>query len=612
MSNWTEKIQTSIKLRREWESRFKCQKLEEYYYGFQWKNKNRLDPVPYQPYQINLFDSTIKIKLAGMLFQKPSFVLSPKPGVSGWDMESAIRSSQIKQDTLNTIVGNKNLKFTQQLKRAAVDSFFRFGIIEVGYAQDWRNPQKLDPVMKSDLADEYKDVSVEEDSIKENRPLPTSERIYVKRIKAARFLVSNSDAEDLEDFEWCGYEDHFYTNVLMNLEGIKWPKNFGGADLISGQFNPSGQVGQEYTPGDIDMYKERSGRAVSKVYHIFNNTEGKRCLYLDGYMDEPLWEEEYDHLNLIDLRWSEMLSGFYPVPPAFQWLSPQDEINEAREQTRSYRRRFTRKFQFVDGQVEPEEVEKFTDSGDGALIKVKQLNAIAAIDNPEMGQTSENALLLAKDDFNTASSTSTEARGQEADRQTATAAKITNARASIRENSEQMDFSVFGADVGREILVQAQTKMQLPLWVKFTTNPDAPDLQQEIQTNSASYKQITHQDLSDGYDYEIDVDITNGTPAAMEQSETAFIKFLSYLQQFPAVAMDPGLIRELAYRVGYRNEQIIAKMQKVAIASTMAKAQQIAGVSMTPDSGTGANPNNTTQAHGVMPQLPQLSNGTLQ
>lgn len=606
MSEWQVKIDSADKLKKEWENKFKCQTLEEYYYGFQWKYKGRLDPVPYMPYQLNLFYSTVKIKLAGLLFNKPQFNVSPEPGTSHWNLESAVASAQLKQDALNTIIGNRNNKFTANIKRAALDSFFRFGLIEVGYAADWRNPQKQDPVMKSDLDDQDSDfITPEEDRVKHDEPLPINERIYVKRIKPRRFLVSVSDAEDLEDFEWVGYEDYFYTNQLMHMKGIKWPKNYT-PNYYSGQYSAVTNIGIDSFTQEIQRSFMQGDRAVSKVYHIFNNQTMTRCLYLDGNMEEPLWEGEYSHLPLVDIRWDWMCDGFYPVPPCFQWLSAQDEINEAREQVRSYRRRFTRKFGYLEDLVEPNEIEKFTDSNDGACIKMKQKDALFAIDNPELGVTDANALIQAKDDFNTISGTSAEARGQNADRETATQAKLVDQRAQIRESAEQIDFSVFVCNVGREILVQAAENLETSLWVKYTTNPAEQGVGTELQVNSPYYRQISSEDLRDGYDYTIDVDVNNATPQAQAAQEQAFIKFVAYMRQFPELAMSPILIRELAYRVGYRNEQVIHQYQQVAAASMAAKAEQIKQVADVNAGGSGANANNTAQAQMATPNIPQI------
>jgi len=84
--------------------------------------------------------------------------------------------------------------------------------------------------------------------------------------------------------------------------------------------------------------------------------------------------------------------------------------------------------------------------------------------------------------------------------------------------------------------------------------------------------------LADGYDFEIDVDITNATPAAMDQAKQSYITFLSLCRNFPETTMSPTLIRENAYRSGYRNERVIHQMQQVALLAMAAKTAQLVAI----------------------------------
>lgn len=566
-SPWFARISAADKKFKEWENLYKCARLEDYYRGFQWKLRTDSPQLNYQPYTLNLFLSTIQIKLANYLFQRPSFIVSPEPGHSHWDLDTAVQSAQLKQDILNTIVKNKNLKFARHTKLAALDSFFRFGMIEVGYAADWRNPLKEDPQLNN-----WEDPDVADDRLRvvRNQEVPVNEWFYIKRIKPQRFLVSCSDAEDLEDHEWVGYYQYYYTDTLRKTKGIDFPKNATDGSYVSTDFSEIGS----YSKSDGGLYTPYKGKPVSKVWHIWDSVAGKRRMLLCDSEYTELWSDDFERLPLIDLRWIYNLSGFYPIPPTFNWLSPQDEINESREQIRSYRRRFTSKFQTVKGMIDEEEKEKFASGPDGVLIEVKQMNAIAPIENPGIGPITEGALIQAKDDFVVASGTSAEARPG-GDRETATKSKIADQRSQIRENAEQLDFSEFINLIGREILCQAQEKMVDGLWVKYSSNPSEQPLQ-DMQVNQPLIKWIKAQDIADGYDFNISVDVQNATPAAMEQQRQNYMGFIAFLAQFPMIAMSPVLIRETAFRFGYTNEQVIHQLQQVAILSLAAKTSQAA------------------------------------
>src|ERR1700678_3457052 len=87
MSYWDQRIVNANKFYDEWAEKFKCRILEEYWEGQQWKNRREWVTVNYNPYMLNLFYCTIKTKLANLLFQKPTFQISPRPGNSQWDLD---------------------------------------------------------------------------------------------------------------------------------------------------------------------------------------------------------------------------------------------------------------------------------------------------------------------------------------------------------------------------------------------------------------------------------------------------------------------------------------------------------------------------------------------
>lgn len=601
ISPWAQKLVSANKLFREWETRFKCRVLEDYIEGFHWREKRDYNTINYMPYTLNLFLTTIQAKLATWKFERPQFLISPEPSDdTEFDIDSAIRSANIKQDALNTIVRNKNVKFPENMSRALRDSFSYFGLMEVGYAKDWRNPQK-EPILTSDHFDDgnvFGDISKIGRVLKKNT-VPWKERFYTKRIKPSRFRVSVTDAEDLEDFGWVGYYEYFYTKDLKKSDNITWP---AGADQVGSEYLSaelsSGTLGStrlsSTLPEEMIKFKDHG---VSKCWHIWDLVAKTRYLFLDAYMNEPLFEEDFERLPFIDLRWNERTEGFYPIPLAFNWLSPQDEINEAREQTRSYRRRFTRKFTYKKSMVTTAELEKFTSGPDGVLIENIDGIGIVPIQNPDLTATTTNALIIAKDDFQTVANTTSSL--QPSDRQTATEATIHANKDQIAESAEVLEVNGFYAAVGQELLCQMQEKMEAPLWIKVTMHPDEATPLSGLQRDPL-FQKITSEDLNDGYDMTIDIEVNNETPQAVQAAQQAFVQFLSMVQNFPAIAMSPYLIRYAAKVCGFRDERVIHQYQQVAILSMAAKASQGLAAqgqpSLSAAMGNGANGNNVAAA----------------
>lgn len=595
-SPWQLRIMNAGKDHDEWAQRFRVNACEDYYEGRQWRNS---DYRPgYTPYVLNLVQTTIRTKLASLIFQRPAYKLSPKPGFSDWNLEQAIQSATLKEDTLNTLIQNPNLDFVQTMKDIALDSFLRFAVVEVGYAADWQNPANLSPVV-----DDEKTVDAEKPKIIGVPEIPVNEYVYCKRIDPTHFRCATGPAKTLKKKNWVGYYEDYYVSDLKAQKGLKWPEGGITGGGFASDYKMPDSDGLRLSESEMGILKD--GKTL-RCWHIWDQSANKRLLLIDDTFHE-LWSGDYERLPLIDLRWIFRTKGFYPIPPVFSWLCPQDEINESREQMRSYRRRFTRKFQSVKDSIEEEEKTKFETGGDGTIVEVKQANAITAIENPSLPNVVAEAAMVGKDDFQVVSGSSSEVRGN-VDRQTATASTIQDQRLKIIESAEQLDFTTFACLIGREILQTAVEKMTQQMWVKYSLDPgDQPTVLQDAQIIQHTYKIISAADLSDGYDYTVDLDMINATPQAMEADSQAYLKFLGVVAQFPMVAMSPVLIRETAYRCGYRNEKVITDLQQVAVLSMVAKASAANGGQPLGLGGQqGSSPQQTQQAQMQPPTDPQM------
>lgn len=555
---WSGRIQNANKYHDAWEKLFKCKILEDYYEGRQWANVTD----GYSPYTINKFFETIEIKIAEFIPTFPKYQVSAREANSTEDLESAAEASSLKQDVLNSIIMDNKQHFRQEMEMGYKDSYFRFGMMEVGYAADWiLNPNAQKPLLASGAEI---NPGKKHKIIQEPPELPINERIYFKHIGARRFRVGGIDNKYLNRCSWVGYYEFVYKDDLLSLKGIK------NSDKIKDAAPQSPDKDVIY--GDSDHDKIKNGAV--KIWHIWDNRAGNRLIVLDSPC-VTIYEKKFKRLNLFDYRPNRRTSteGFYPVPPAFQWLSSQDETNETREAQRAHRRRFVRKFQVVADFIDDDEIEKFESGADGALIKVKRPGAIGPIENASMGQENDKAAITSSDDLNKISGTSSESRGV-ADRTTATQAQIINQRSSIRETHERDLVVDWLCNIGREVLLTARDKFVLGTWAQLTSNIKEQFLGTVQQTNPA-YQWVTAEKLQDGYDFRIDVDVTSLSENAAQDEKQKFIEFLSVLANYPAIAFSPLLVREAAYRVGYRNEAVIKELQKMALMQELGRQQQI-------------------------------------
>lgn len=581
---WVDRIDSANRYYKTWQGLFKCDILEDYYEGRQWRGLSE----DYRPYTINKIFETVQIKLDSFIPEFPQYTVAAKPGNSDFDLETAGLSAQLKQDVLNTIIGNDKEVFAEELKAAYKDSYFRFGLLEVGYAADWvLNPNAPRPLLKGDTD---KDQQGQRPSIKkEPAELPINERIYFKHVPARNFRVGGIDHKYLHRCTWCGYYEWVDKDDLLAIRSLM------NRTLV--------ERGTETSKDDStgDKGDHSHGTDAVKIWHIWDNKAKLRLIVLD----EPrvtIFQRPLKRLNLFDFRHDLRVKseGFYPVPPVFHWLSPQDETNETREQLRAHRRRFIRKFQYVEGSVDEEEIEKFETGGDGALVKVKRENAISAIQDAPLGAALDKAIMTSSDDLNQISGTSAEVRGV-ADRTTATQANIITQRSSVRENAERDRVAKWLIKVGRETLLTVREKFTLGVWVQFTSDTKE-SLMGEVQANKPAYEWVSSEDLNDGYDFRIDIDVTTLSSISQEAEKKKFLEFLAIVTQFPQVALSPKLIRECAYRVGYRNEAVIKEMQNMALLHQFSTMSGIAQATQGGQTAQQINSKNTP------PQMEQTRN----
>ncbi len=557
---WQERISAADLYYKEWESMFKCDILDKYYEGFQWKSQAELG---YSPYVINKIYETIQIKCASFIPTFPKFTVGSKPQNED-QLEAAASSANLKEDLLNTIINDETLNFSDEMEQGFKDSFTRFGIIEAGYSADWvENPNSRHPFLGKDAEQQLSDDQKRKIRL-EPPEVPQNERVYVKHIPAKTFRIGGLDHKYLNRCGWVGYYDYVSKDDLLAL-----PKLMNREKLF-------GFSSTESTESDKPNAHDRWKREGIKVWRIWDLRTMQRLLIVDSPCI-TVFQRKFDRLPLFDIRPDKrlVLSGFYPIPPAFHWISPQDEYNETREMLRTHRRRFIRKFEVVEGTIDDEEIEKFETGPDGALVKVKKAQAIRPIDNADLGQSLAESVQISADDLNRISGTSDESRGI-ADRTTATQATIVNQRTALRETKERDRVVKWYCEVGREILLTVRDNFTGKTVIRLTS-PEGEAFGTNVQAQAQTFKFIQAEDLRDGYDFKIDVDLSTMSQAAAQDEKQKLLEYTAFLQQNPFVAFSPYLVREAAVRIGYRNEKAIAEFQQMALLMELARMQQLKG-----------------------------------
>jgi len=580
--SWFGRIDKAEKYFEEWEKRFKCKQLEQYIEGRQTNNCR---------YVLNLIYSSIKIKKPSLLFSRPEFRISPKPWKEDWNPEYAYQIARLKEDTLNSFVEDTCIKLAQEIDMAVLDSWSYFGVVEVGYGANWIiNPNAGEPVLKSDYED---DIDVHDKdygkTIKEPEKIPEKEYVYVKRIPAHRFRVGGSDSFDLERCSWVGYYEWVRAEDLVANK--KFLKNVDPKDDW-----PTGRSDDYYWNDKEDKEIQNKGDYV-KIWKIWDLRRMQFNIF-NASSKKWIYEDKFKRLPLFGLKFDNRRSGWYPIPVVYNWKSPQDEYNESREQLRQYRRRARQMWQAQKDSIDPDEKEKFISAPDATIIETRIPDAIQPINNAPLDASISSTMQLGTMEFDKISGTSNNQRGV-SDRTTATEANTIETRSRVREDSDRNTVAEWLCAIGKEMLQTIIENFSGDFFIKM--NSDGGEIGDEVKVLQDSYQRISANTIDDGVDYDISINVQSMSPVVNQIDEQNFLKFMAVLQNYPILSLHPAVIREAAYKCGYRNEKVIQHLSEMARLAMMAKiaegearvnqmnSQANAMNANVGDAGTGAN-----------------------
>jgi len=548
VTRWQERIVAANRIYKEWEESYECKHLTEYYCGKQWRGWG--DDEAKDKYVTNLFFPTLEIRLPSLLFYKPQAKCEPRPSRADDLNEQAGARAELCQHTIQTLIDKKETRFQLQTLLALKDAEFRFGLVEVGYSADWvDNPNAGKPLLNE------RDEAMTDDtgqSIMGPDRIVKSESLYVRRIPPKTFRVSLSGLNVLEENDWCGYyEWHYVEDVKKN------PKYRNTADLQAG-----GSL-KDMPALSRDDERERH-RGMVKLWKIWDLRGKVKHVIADGAEKFLVEGEPFTYLPLAAIKYCEAPDEWYPVPPTYNWLSPQDEYNESREMQRAHRRRFTRRYTFMDGGIDQSELDKLESGEDGVYAKRNTPDdPIKPVADAPLDGAIWNQLAVIKDDFREVSGVSGDQRGV-VETETATQANIVDMRSRIRESSARRQVAEWLGDICHLILCTVREKMQLPFWIKINSDPAAGDVEGMLKT-AQLWKEITSTDLGD-LDLDISVDVAALSPVSEDQQRLVWNQVLALLTNPTLLLLlmqSEVLLRKTLRMYGITSDAEVKEIQKV-------------------------------------------------
>lgn len=577
---WALKIESANRVYEAWADKFKTRQILDFYEGFQWGD---LDVSRYTPYALNLIRSSMEVKLPSMLMENPRFTISPKIMFESDNVDIAEARAQLKQEAVNTIIAAEDLEFDETIELVFLSAYISFGVCEVNYDADWiKNDRASKPALKSD-----QDTIAEPDGKTVNEPeyIPQTERIFIKYINPQRFRVSAINTQKTERCDWCGYYEYIRIEDLKANKSYKQPKNITA--YRSEEFTTDmARLYANDEQTDIDTIGD-----VTKVWFLWDHRTKKHIVF--GEADSHIYKiDDYDIHPIHDLRMSRRLSGWYPIPPIFDWLSPQTEYNESREMSRAHRRRAVRKLLAIEGMITKEEVAALEEGGDGHIGWAKNKGALEAVPNPPAGQDVNTSLALSKEDFNIISGTSAEARLQGSGG-TATEAAITDKYAQVRDSKARKKAAKYLNNIARSIVKIISSQFVLPVLVESFAHDDS-GLFDEVQALESVWKEVKPEDL-DGEDYKVSVQVESMSPIANEEQKKSFLEFMAVINNYPQIAMSPALIKKTAEILGFKDRKILRELQQAALLALMQQKQQAMGNALAQRQTEASTPNTQAQ-----------------
>jgi hypothetical protein len=596
---WRKRLKAAEDLKSSWETDFRTQDCYDYWRGDQLKDPVETDGT--RKAQVNKIHAEVRTNIPSMYFYRPYARINPEPEEVDTVGSRVEERSRLLQDTVNYLIRHKDTGFRENTYLSLLESEWAFGCVEVGYSAEFvdapgaerpelkekkdtkvnKNPpreeERIDQLVNNDMASIQRELERMRKSIK-------SEKFYVRHIPANRILVSISDKPCVQDNDWIGYwedlavEDVKKSRAYKNTRGLK-----------------------SCLPGDrrrektrMEAEKELGEAEKVRLYKIWNLRTKERFVIAEGH-DKYLLRKRFKRFPLKFLRFDPDPYHFYPIPPIYNKLGPQDEYNRSREFLRITREGRKPKFTFDAGSITPEEMKKL-EGGKHGLYAQRQpgtTNPIEPVPQPNLSDSAVTTLTFSDKEFSDVGGIGGDARvSQEA---TATQAKIAAVKEQSADSYDRGIVADWLGDISLELLQLAIENMNIPRVIAINTAPDG-SMPEEAMMIAQDFQQIDAQKLSDesnGLSFACVIDIESLSPVSEEEAWQKWIMGLQMIGN-PGMAMlfavSPELLKKTLEKMGIRSARdqqlIIESMQKfMQMQMSMAQMGQQSGPGVSPMGG---------------------------
>lgn len=550
-----------------------------------WRGRQRLDEFDQQGKRRaihNKIHPDTASAISSLYFSNPTGRVIASPERVGTPRETITAKALILQNTGNYFVNDPETGFKENTDNAVKESRWAIGCVEVGYAPDFISNPMADrpPLKESDKTkvgkpakdedglsiDEQSDIPALQEELKRLQQSLKGEVFYVKHIRAEQLVISPSDKPVLEHNDWVGYWEDYA------LEDVKEAPGYKNTDDLKASTEATGKQDEE---GDIDRVR---------LYKIWDLRTRTKLVLAKGH-DKPLMKKKFNRCTLKFLRFDVDPYHFFPIPPIYLKLNPQDGYNDSAEYLRMMRITTVPRYTYDEDAVTATEAAKFTSSDFNILIPRKQgtHQVIEAVNQPSTSGGAVQTLGLADKEFAEAGNSGGDPRLPQT--RTATQAMIADTKENANESYEREIVSKWLASVIEELILLAVEHMNLPRWIAINVDLDSPDADLAALDIATTYQQIDAERLRSatlGVRWHVEVETESLSPVAETERGAKLMNMLQFISN-PNIAallsMAPLLLKQIIGQSGVKNGGDVSAIQEaLKVIVQMNQAQAANGI----------------------------------
>lgn len=514
---WIDRIIRGEKLR---DKRIKeAKKYIEYYKSNQWIDvEGAYEEKPVT----NLIFSHIKSQIPFLYFQNPKWYVKPRQGYFKFR-----KNANTATMFLNYYASeNMGASLKKHMRLAILDAHFIFGCIKTAHVFDTEvNKNFGKPKISGYTTDNEPIYEMNGDRavLDEQEDNLVNEKFISRRVSPARLIFDTESESYFEDGRFVIEEINVPLGQLKKDKKYKNTKNLKETySLKPGQSLSSKDLESEDYCGLADDIKRTT---IYEIWDIENKklkvvSKGNPDKFLRN-IDTPLGIEGHPYSFLV---FNTVPDEAYPLSDMRALKGPQDENNKALAMIATHAKKSRRKYGYLEGAIDEDQVVVAESGADGAWVKVKELplreKVVDVMPEAPLAQSVGEYFGITDGIFRKISSTTEADRGAVERKKTAYEASKIYGSADLRKEDRRSQVEDFASDVGSKLLQSMQA------------NLTAEDVDEIAPDEKPNWVQIKDRSEIEGQ-FSVSVVVASASPKLPEYERNDFMLFMQALTQFP-------------------------------------------------------------------------------